>query len=152
MKIIFIVVLFSLQIFAIDVNDTMDVKVLDILKNNRVSLNRGVADGLLKNSHFKLNGSLGYLARGIVIHTKEDFSIVQLYRIIGYDSFSRNDKYTLTSLKTSFIAPHMRKYLRKDFSSEYSGFIPGKSQEPNEVNSDLPRRTTSRAIQKALGN
>lgn len=151
MKTLFIIALSSWQIFALGVNDTMEVKVLDILKSNRVSLNRGVADGLIKNSHFKLNGALGYLARGVVIYAKEDFSIVQLYRIIGYDSFSRNDKYTLTSLKTSFVAPHMRKYLRKDFTAEYKDFKPKSSQAANEINSDLPTRTTSKSIQKALG-
>ena len=109
--------------FCYGVNDTLDTRVIDILKSNRVSINRGISDGVIKNTHVKFNSSeLGYLARGVVIYAKENFSIVQLYRIIGYDSFSRDITYKMTSLKTSFVAPHMRKHLRNDYSSEYLNF------------------------------
>lgn len=140
------------NILGYGVNDTLETKVHDILDNNRISINRGVSDGVLKKTHVKFNSDdKGYLARGVVIFSKENFSIVQLYRIIGYDSFSRNDVYKMTSLKTSFVAPHMRKYLRKNFNDEYSEFVPGKSNKSYEINSDLPRRTTTRAVRKALG-
>ena len=150
--IILVSLLSSTIAFGYGVNDTLEVKVYDILKNNRVSINRGVSDGVLKNTHVKFNSDdKGYLARGVVIFSKENFSIVQLYRIIGYDSFSRSDIYKMTSLKTSFVAPHMRRSLRKNFSDEYSNFVPKKSNKSYEINSDLPRRTTTRAVRRALG-
>ena len=150
---IFLVILLCMSnVLGYGVNDTLETKVHDILDNNRISINRGVSDGVLKKTHVKFNSDdKGYLARGVVIFSKENFSIVQLYRTIGYDSFSRDDVYKMTSLKTSFVAPHMRKYLRKNFNDEYSSFVPRKSNKSHEINSDLPRRTTTRAVRKALG-
>lgn len=149
MKYLFFI-LTSFSAYSLGINDTMSLKVYDILKKNRISVNRGIADGLLKNDHLKINNETGYLARGIVIYTKETWSIIQLYRIRKNDTFSRDDHYILTSMRNNLISPHMKKYLFKDFSKTYEKFIPQKSSEPNIITKDLPRRTNKRELQEAL--
>ena len=147
----FLILLFiSGQVLALDINDTMSMKVYDILKGNRVSINRGYSDGLYKNDHVRVNSSTGYHARGIVIFVKENFSILQLYRVIDDDSISRDVNYIMTSTKLSQIAPHMRRFLKTSFKSQYNSFQPRSSMEAISINNDLPKKTSVKSVKKAI--
>lgn len=143
-------ILLSLPVLALDINDTMTMHVLDVLKSNQVSIDRGFSDNIHKGDHLKINDSQGYKARGIVIFTRENFSILKLYRIIENDSLSRDNDYILTSMKQSLIAPHMRKYLKADFEQNFADFVPRKSSKPNAISIDLPQKTTAQEVSKAI--
>lgn len=151
MRTFFIFLFISLQVLALDVNDTMSIKVLDVLKNNHISINRGFSDGVVKNDHIRINSSEGYRSRGLVLYVKENFSIVKLYRVIDDNSFSRDLNYTLTSMNLSQLAPHMRKYLKQDHNKKFQNFQPRKSTTPLDIKNDLPKKTTAKELKLILG-
>lgn len=76
-----------------------NVKILKVLPNNIIMLNRGIEDGILRNDHAKIsNESSGYNSRAICLKVSADVSYWKIYRVPEAEAFSLDYTYSLIGL------------------------------------------------------
>ncbi len=147
-------VLLSLSAFALEPFETIkDVKIIRVLPDNIVVLNRGLEDGILRNDHIKLSNDLeGYSARAICIKASGDLSYWKIYRVPNSEAFSVDYTYTISSISQSEI-PSPQSELR-NFEQKVTDIEQKKEElgpNPFAVKPDLPERLTERDLIKAIG-
>ena len=92
--------LLAWPLFALESFDSLtDVKLLRVLPNNIVVLNRGIEDGVVLNDHAKLSNEIaGFSSRTLCLRASRDLSFWKLYRIPNAQAFSKDYTYVLTGL------------------------------------------------------
>jgi hypothetical protein len=115
-----ILVLFSLNIFALEINDRLsEVSVIKHYKGNIVVLNRGLEDAINKFDHIKLTNSNGYIARAICIKASMMLSYWKVYRVVNPELLSYDNTYTLKSMLQSELPPHISEYIDSRLEKSY---------------------------------
>lgn len=129
-----------------------NVKILKVLPNNIVLIDRGLEDGLLRNDHVKFSHeAAGYSSRGICLQSKAATSYWKLYRVPDGSAFSKDLNYTIHGMADREI-PFQNAKIRDEeinFPEEKIKTDPGKN--PFEVKRDLPQRLTERDLIEAAG-
>ena len=93
-------VLFSFSASALAPYESIkNVKILRVLPNNVVMLNRGLEDGIMRNDHAKLSTDIeGYGSRAICVRVTSETSYWKLYRVPHSEAFSLDYTYTLAGM------------------------------------------------------
>lgn len=131
-----------------------NVKILRVLPNNIVMLNRGLEDGIMRNDHAKLsNDTEGYSSRAICVRVSPDLSYWRLYRIPYAEAFSLDYVYTITGMADkeipfpeASIRDHQVKIDDLDKAKR-----PDPGTDPFAVKRDLPEKLTERDLIQAVG-
>lgn len=145
--------LLSLPAYALEPFEVLkNVKLLKVLPNNIVLMDRGLEDGILRNDHIKLSNELeGYSSRALCIRASATTSYWKLYRIPNQEAFSKDLTYTISGLADREI-PMPQARLR-DIEVAINEGTPKRDKGPNpfEVKRDLPQRLTERDLLEATG-
>lgn len=148
-------VLLSFSAFALEPFEKLkNVKILRVLPNNVVMLNRGVEDGVIRNDHAKIsNDTEGYSSRAICLKVSTDVSYWRIYRVPNAEAFSLDYIYTLAGMADREIPFPPAKW--RDGEQEIAGLEQKKSKDlgpdPFKVQSDLPERLTERDLIQTVG-
>lgn len=131
-----------------------NIKILRVLPNNVVMINRGLEDGILRNDHAKFNNDVaGYSARAICLRVTGDVSYWRLYRIPNTEAFSMDYTYNLIGMADREI-PFPEAQIR-DARQVIAGLEEKKTEDagpnPFAIKRDLPERLTERDLLKASG-
>jgi hypothetical protein len=148
-------VLFSISAFALEPFEKLkNVKILRVLPDNVVMLNRGVEDGVMRNDHAKIsNDTEGYSSRAICLKVSSDVSYWRIYRVPNSEAFSLDYIYTLSGMADREIPFPPAKW--RDGEQQIAGLDPVKKRDPGPdpftVKSDLPERLTERDLIESVG-
>jgi hypothetical protein len=142
-------VLFSISAFALSPFEQLtNVKIIRVLPENVVMLNRGLEDGILRNDHAKLsNDTDGYSSRAICIKVSMDVSYWKIYRVPHAEAFSMDYTYTISGMADREI-PFPEAKLR-DAVQAVTDAKEKKAElgpDPFVVKRDLPERLTERDL------
>lgn len=125
-----------------------NVKIVRVLPNNVVMLNRGLEDGIQRNDHAKLsNDTEGYSSRAICLRVTSELSYWKIYRVPNAEAFSLDYLYTITGMADKEI-PSPELNLR-DAKRSIEGLEDEKS---SEIKRDLPERLTEKDLIQATGS
>lgn len=143
----------SFSVFALSSFEKLtNVKILKVLPNNIVLVDRGLEDGLLRNDHVKFSHEAdGFSSRGICLQAKATTSYWKLYRVPNSEAFSKDLSYTIFGLADREI-PFQNAKIRDEeitFADEKKPTDPGPN--PFAVKRDLPQRLTERDLLEAAG-
>jgi len=144
----------SMSVFALEPFEVLkNVKILRVLPNNIVMLNRGIEDGLIKNDHIKISNEVdGFGSRAICIKISATTSYWRLYRVPNGNAFSLDYTYTIQGIANREIPFPEANILDTEHKiSEVE--IKKEEQGPNPLNvkRDLPERLTERDLINATG-
>lgn len=144
---------YSLSLLALEPFEQLGkVKILRVLPNNVVMLNRGIEDGILRNDHAKIsNDTQGFSSRAICLKASGDVSYWKLYRIPNSEAFSMDYQYTIIGMADREI-PFPQANLRGE-EREIEGMPEPKRDpgpDPFAVKSDLPSQLTERDLIKTV--
>jgi hypothetical protein len=148
-------VLLSFSALALEPFESLkNVKILRVLPENVIVLNRGLEDGILRNDHAKIsNDTNGYTSRAICLKASTDLSYWKIYRVPEAEAFSLDYVYTVSGLADREI-PFPQQKLR-DHAQKISGLEEKKKEEkgpdPFLVRSDLPEQLTERDLLEKTG-
>lgn len=132
-----------------------NVKILRVLPENVVVINRGIEDGILRNDHAKLSNDVaGYSSRAICLKTSGDISYWKIYRVPNSEAFSLDYTYSLTGMADKEMPTPVARlrdtnyaindpYIRKADTSP--------TPDPFAVKMDLPERLTERDLIETVG-
>ncbi len=148
-------VLLSLSAFALEPFETVrNVKILRVLADNIVMVNRGMEDGILRNDHakFSLEGE-GFASRAICIKASPETSYWKLYRIPYTETISKDYTYNIIGMADKEIPDPMNSI--RDSQQKFVDPADVKKEEigqnPFEIKRDLPERLTERDLIEAVG-
>ncbi len=106
-------------IWAMDNNETVDSKIIKVMDENIIVLNRGVEDGISRGDHGKITHTNGFIARGIAVNTGMMTSHWKIYRVAYPEKVSKDLTYTLTNINSSKIPEKYADFKEEDTSEEY---------------------------------
>lgn len=148
-------VLLSFSALALEPFEKLkNVKILRVLPDNVVMLNRGIEDGVMRNDHAKIsNDTEGYSSRAICLKVSSDLSYWRIYRVPNAEAFSLDYIYTLSGMADKEIPFPPAKW--RDGEQEIAGLEKKKVRDPGpdpfKVQSDLPERLTERDLIQTVG-
>jgi hypothetical protein len=109
-----------------------NVKIIKVLPQNIVLLNKGLEDGILKSDHAKIsNDTHGYSSRAICLRASTEDSHWKLYRVPYSDAFSMDYTYTVHGMADKEIPSPQISF--RDFDK-----IIDSKEEGTTVKTDLP--------------
>jgi hypothetical protein len=118
--IFFLFIILNYQVYALELNDKLTVKILKTYDENFLVLNRGLEDGIEVKDHAKITGDDGFIARGICVKTGLMTSHWKIYRVVHPELVSKDNTYIMRSLKTSPIHPDMEMVKEDDYSQKFT--------------------------------
>lgn len=147
--------LFSFSVSALDAYESIPgVKILRVLPDNIVLLNRGLEDGIQRNDHAKLSNDVaGFSSRAICIRVSGDVSYWKIYRVPNAEAFSLDYTYTITGMADREIpvpVSRLRDEVQK-FNDPTLEKKEGPGIDPFTIKPDLPERLTERDLIKTVG-
>lgn len=148
-------VLFSLTAFALEPFEALkNVKIMRVLPDNIILINRGLEDGILRNDHAKFStDAVGYAGRAICIKVSGDLSYWKIYRVPNSEAFSLDYTYTISGLADREIPSRVAR-LRDEVQSFKDPELNKKKDpgpDPFAVKADLPSQLTERDLIQATG-
>jgi hypothetical protein len=147
--------LFSFSVMALEPFEKLNnVKIIRVLPENVVVLNRGIEDGILRNDHAKLsNNTEGYSSRAICLKVSSDISYWKIYRVPNAEAFSLDYVYTLAGMADREIPipqdqlrDHQQRIVDVEQKKEDA-----KGPNPFTVKRDLPEKLTERDLIETVG-
>jgi hypothetical protein len=139
---------------ALESFDVMkNVKIIRVLQNNVVVVNRGLEDGLARNDHAKFSNDVaGYSSRAICVKVSGDLSYWKLYRVPHSEAFSLDYTYTITGMADREIPFPTVKLRNKQYDiRDPDPKRPDPGKDPFSIKPDLPERLTERDIIETVG-
>ena len=136
----------SFQVFALESFEKLtNVKILRVLPDNVVAVNRGLEDGISRHDHAKFSNEVaGYSSRAICVKTSMNLSYWKLYRIPDSEAFSLDYVYIITGMADKEI-PSPLSDLRNEvihIEDEKKAEKKDKGPDPFLIKSDLPQILT----------
>lgn len=146
----------SISAFALDAFDSISgVKIIRVLPDNIVVLNRGLEDGIQRNDHAKLSSDVaGFSSRAICIRVANDLSYWKIYRVPNAEAFSLDYTYTITGLADREIpmpTAKLRDSVQKFNDPALDKKNENETKDPFTIKPDLPERLTERDLIEAKG-
>ncbi len=131
------------QVFALDIGEKLDVKILRVLPNKTVVISRGAEDYINFNEHIKLKIGDKFIARGIVVQVNMQLAYVKLYRIANPDYINTDRDYTLHSINTSEVPIYAEEEISNqqyyaNLASDEQKIQMGILKNNSKLTSDLP--------------
>ncbi len=140
--------------FALEAFDVMkNVKIIRVLPDNVVVVNRGIEDGLSKNDHAKFSNEVaGYSSRAICLKVTADLSYWKIYRVPNAEAFSLDYTYTIAGLADREIPMPTAKLRNRDYKiRDPEGKRKDPGVDPFSIKSDLPEQLTERDLIETVG-
>lgn len=148
-----LLVLLSSSLWALDSFERLkNVKIIRVLPNNIIQLDRGIEDGIMRDDHIKLSNEVeGYVGRGLCVKAASNTSYWQLYRLPKPEAFSKDYTYTIEGYADRELPNNMAKLrgIEAEIKEEEKKKDPG--PDPFAVKQDLPERLTERDLIEATG-
>jgi hypothetical protein len=110
--------LIGFNALALDINDIFEGKILKILPQNTVVLDRGLEDYINPGDHIKFKLGDQFIARGVALKSNMRTSYWKIYRIPNPQLISTNYQYDIHSMLQSEIPDYVRdeiKYTTIDY-------------------------------------
>lgn len=147
--------LFSFKLFALESFERLNgVKILKVLDQNIVMLDRGLEDGIIMNDHAKLSQEAeGYSARAICIRARGNTSFWKLYRIPYSETISKDLTYSIVGMADREI-PFPQVALRDkevEFTDPDDKKKEAPTSDPFAIKRDLPEKLTDRDLIETVG-
>ena len=148
--------LISTQVYALESFERLQgVKILKVLDQNIILIDRGLEDGIIVNDHAKLSQETeGYSARAICVRTRAETSYWKLYRIPYAETISKDMTYTIVGMADKEI-PAPTSEIR---SGKFAFTDPDEAKkevvetpDPFAVKRDLPEKLTERDLIETVG-
>lgn len=143
-------ILLSFSVWALDSFENLEnVRILRALPKNILVLNRGLEDGIKKNSHAKLISEInGFSSRALCLRATPDLSYWKIYRVPHSEAFSKDFTYTLVGIADREMPPEIAelKYKSLEIKEELPKASPSPSIDPFKIKRDLPERLTERDL------
>jgi len=140
-----------LSAFALEPFERINnVKILRVLEENIILVNRGLEDGLSKNDHVKFSTDVeGFSSRAICVKSQASTSYWKLYRIPRPETITKDYSYSIVGMADKEI-PFPTAELR-DQDQKIKDTIADKkrddtSPDPFQVRPDLPEKLTERDL------
>lgn len=148
--------LISFSIMALEPFEKLtNVKIIRVLPDNVVMLNRGLEDGILRNDHAKLlNDTEGYSSRAICLKASTDTSYWKIYRVPNSEAFSMDYVYTISGLadqEIPFPEAKLRDSTHKITDDEQKKLDGPQGPNPFTIRRDLPEKLTERDLIETVG-
>lgn len=146
--ILFFTLLLSQMAMALDNAEVLpNIRILQVLPQNVVMLNRGIEDGIFKGDHIRLVNMDGYAARAVCLSVRGEASYWRLYRIVNTESISKDFVYKMIGMNDSELPESKLTYKEEIFK------VPAKEEKekPIILNNDLPERLTERDLVEPVG-
>jgi hypothetical protein len=147
-------VLFSFSSWALSPFEKItNVKIIRVLPDNVVMLNRGMEDGILRSDHAKFSHETeGFSSRAICIKASMDVSYWKIYRVPNSEAFSLDYLYTITGIadrEIPFPEARLRDAVQKFSDIDQKRIEAG--PDPFIVKIDLPEKLTERDLIESVG-
>lgn len=147
-------VLLSFSALALEPSEKVKgAKILKVLPNNILMIDRGLEDGVARNDHIMLtNEVVGYASRAICIRSSFTTSYLKLYRIPDVEAISLDYQYTLVGIDDREIpnpVAKLRDHMQATGDEKKAEKKVG--ADPFIVKRDLPERLTERDLLNATG-
>jgi hypothetical protein len=144
----------AISALALESFDIMkNVKIIRVLPDNVVVVNRGIEDGLSRNDHAKFSNEVaGYSSRAICLKVTVDLSYWKIYRVPNADAFSLDYSYTIAGIADREIPIPTAKLRNRQYpikDGEAKRKDPG--VDPFSIKSDLPDQLTERDLIETVG-
>jgi hypothetical protein len=146
--------LLSFSVSALEPFENLrNVKIIRVLPDNVVMLNRGIEDGIMRNDHAKLiNDTVGYSSRAICLKVSSDVSYWKIYRVPHAEAFSLDYLYTIVGMADREIPfPEARLRDKAQEIAEVEKKKADAGTDPFIVKADLPEQLTERDLIKSIG-
>lgn len=143
--------LLTFSAFALEPFERLEnVRIVRVLEDNVILMNRGLEDGIMRNDHAKLSSDVeGFTSRAICIKSTPELSYWKIYRVPYAKAFSLDYNYTITGLADREI-PFPQASIR-DRAQRISDDEKKEDVNPFEIKRDLPEQLTERDLIKAVG-
>ncbi len=148
-------IILSFSALALESFDKLgNVKILKVLPNNIVMINRGLEDGILRHDHAKISHELnGYSSRAICLKASSDLSYWKIYRVPHSEAFSMDNVYVLSGISDKEIPKRMGQWIENE-----GEFVEPKEKvksvtgtDPFSLSNDLPEKLTERDLIEPVG-
>lgn len=138
LKIFFLLITLSSQVYSLESTDVMEARILNAYQKNILSLNRGYEDGIEPGDHIKLTNENGFVARGVCLSRTSNSAVFKFYRIVNPELLSKESSYSLIAINQSEMPEDIRqKYYKKE------AYHLNPISKDRIANSDLPFRDPS---------
>ncbi len=148
-------IILSFSALALESFDRLgNVKILKVLPNNIVMLNRGLEDGIKRNDHAKISHELnGYSARAICLKASSDLSYWKIYRVPNSEAFSMDNLYIISGIKDKEIPQKVNRWIEEEgeFVEPQEKIKKDLGPDPFNLASDLPEKLTERDLIEPVG-
>jgi hypothetical protein len=148
-------IILSFSALALESFDKLgNVKILKVLPNNIVMINRGVEDGILRHDHAKISHELnGYSSRAICLKASSDLSYWKIYRVPHSEAFSMDNVYVLSGISDKEIPKRMGQWIENEgeFVEPKQKFKSVTGTDPFSLSNDLPEKLTERDLIEPVG-
>lgn len=147
--------LFSLNVWALESFERLNgVKILKVLDQNIILVDRGLEDGIIVNDHAKFSQEAeGYSARALCVRARATTSYWKLYRIPYAETISKDLSYSIVGMADREI-PFPQVSLRDkevDFTDPDDIKKEGPTPDPFAIKRDLPEKLTERDLIETVG-
>jgi hypothetical protein len=148
-------IILSFSALALESFDKLtNVKILKVLPNNIVLINRGLEDGILRHDHAKISHDLnGYSSRAICLKASSELSYWKIYRVPHSEAFSMDNVYVLSGISDKEIPKRMGQWIENE-----GEFVEPKEKvksvtgtDPFSLSNDLPEKLTERDLIEPVG-
>lgn len=132
----------------------VNVKILKVLPQNVILINRGIEDGISKNDHAKISHELnGYSSRAICLKSSSDLSYWKIYRVPNSEAFSMDNVYVLNGISDKEVPHRVSELLAKEgeFVEPTKETKKEDSIDPFTLKNDLPEKLTERDLIDPVG-
>ncbi len=131
-----------------------NVKILKVLPDNIVLINRGLEDGISRHDHAKISHDLnGYSSRAICLKASSELSYWKIYRVPHSEAFSMDNVYVLSGISEKEIPRRTSLWIEKEgeFIEPKEKIKPVTGTDPFSLSSDLPEKLTERDLIEPVG-
>ena len=98
--------------YALDYQEILYPKVMALYDDERMILNIGVEDGVLRGHHARFTKKGDYVTRGLVIHSEYGLSVWQMYRILTEDHLEVGSQLKMRAITVKKL-PHEHQEIRE---------------------------------------
>jgi hypothetical protein len=101
--------------FAMDIGESLeDVKILRIMPNNTIIINRGAEDFINTGEHLKLKVGERFITRAIAVQVNMQVSYLKLYRVANPDLINTDRKFDVHAINTSEVPVYVEEEVQNN--------------------------------------
>jgi hypothetical protein len=129
-----------------------NVKILRVLEQNVILVNRGLEDGIMKDDHAKFSSDGdGYVTRAICLRAAPETSYWRLYRLPYAEAISMDLTYTIAGMGDKEIPLAQAKWRNRETEIYEPPKPAPDGPNPFAVKRDLPEQLTERDLLERVG-